>query len=199
MISMSRVLRAVLVAACVMSASPALGDRLVEDFEGGIGGGFNNPAFVHNVDFDETLGVALQWSFTTDLSVSPRHSLFLRPGTDYITFDLPEGQYVDYAEAWIAGEPLLPGYFHVLGVDGAGDPLDVWYRSEGDDSLIFVSTEGAGFSRITEIRLSTVKFGIFDDVAINVVPEPASLGLIAMCVAGVICRRSLSRRRTHRQ
>lgn len=46
----------ILPAARGLAASPALGDRAVEDFEGKFGGRSNNPAFVHRIDSDEIAG-----------------------------------------------------------------------------------------------------------------------------------------------
>ncbi|MFQ5590523.1 MAG: hypothetical protein ACE5HE_05105 [Phycisphaerae bacterium] len=177
------------------AAGQVRGEILVEDFESPPGGGFNDPTFVHNVDFDEIAGAELNWSITDATYVSPGHSLLLAPATDYITFNLADGEYVDYAEVWMAGSPLLPVHMHVLGEDANGDPLDVWYASEPDESWVHVTTEGSGFAAISEIRLTSFKVGHFDDVVIRVVPEPATLALLLPTMAVLVVRSS--RRRSY--
>lgn len=193
MIEMSRVSRAAISILCSVAVTPALGVMQVDDFEGGSGGGFNNPVFRHEVLASETSQVGPLYEFAASNAVPLDHWLYLYPGTDYITFDLEEGQFVDYAEVWTTLVFSIPlpvplynfAFFHVFGVDAFGNAFDVRYDYIGDGGdPQFLSTEGAGFVEITEIRLTVEKTGAFNDVAINVVPEPATLGFLALGLVG---------------
>ncbi len=178
----------------------------VEDFEGGPDGGFNNPVFTHEVLASETTQLGPLYEFSASDSVSPEHSLRLFPATDYIRFNLDQGEFVDYAEVWMAGtfvipsapdgsrgegERIYPALFRVIGRDELGLRLDVTYHVPliMSEDWHFFSTAGAHFGEINEIRLTGVKSGTFDDLAVNVTPEPATLGLLALGLVGLFRHR----------
>ncbi len=146
---------AMLVAAVLQGR--ALAGLWVEDFEDGFDSRFNH----------ELTGF---FSFETFAFVSPTHSLGLEPGTDSITFDLARDEFISYASVWFmnnCGGPCTTGEF--VGTLG----------SQSFDSMVgypeweFVDTTGLDLGLITEIRLSA-SHSIFDDVSVNVVPEPGS-------------------------
>ena len=116
-----------------------------------------------------------------------------------MTFRLLEpGQFVDYAEVWMSGQDLLPAplTFHVLGLNNAGAPLEWAFTTPPTGAeWVFASTEGLGFGQITEIRLTSPKEGLFDNLAINIVPEPATVGLLAFGLLGLVPKRLRKRRR----
>ncbi len=203
MIGIRRKACLVLLIACGITTGQVWGAVQIEDFEGGPDGGFNNPVFDHEVLASEVTGLGPIYEFAADDSTPPDHSLHLFPATDYITFNLDAGAFVDYAEVWMMGtfsvpdgpgiglgEPIYPAMFRVLGVDGSGAQVDVTYNApvSGGD-WHFYSTDGAGFAEITEIRLTGVKTGSFDDLTINITPEPATLGLLALGLVGLVRHR----------
>jgi len=189
---------AIIIAISGLLSVPTKAELRVEDFEVGTHGGFDF-FFIHDLRADEVIGEGPRWEFTDVASVSPNHSLFLYPGADYVTFrSLEVGEFVDYAEVWMTGnlELTAPLTFHVLGFDTAGAPLD-WMITEHPTNAewVFASTEGQGFGKITEIRLTTPKEGMFDDLAVNVIPEPATLGLLTLSLLGFLPSRLRRRRR----
>jgi len=171
---------------------------IVEDFENGRNGGFSaNPVFSHEIGLDVIAGGAFAWEFTNETSISAAHALRLFPGADFVTFNPPEGQFVDYVQVWMAASPLLPTAVYVRGLDELGDPLQVIFKSNPNDSWILVTSAGAGFSEIHEVWLTAMKIGLYDDLAIRVVPEPGTACLLAAGFVGLLKRRRRRRGRQH--
>ena len=172
----------------------------VEDFEAGDVGGFDNPFFLHAPGLDEFgQEPSFLWNFDLGSSISPKHSLSLTPATDYITFRLEDGQKVTGAEVWMRSAVLVgPTIFHVIGVDADGRPLEHSVDTPDDETWNdwhHVSTHGVPFAEITEIRLTGIAKGQFDDLMVAVIPEPATLGLLGLGFFGLAWSR---RRQTPR-
>ena len=151
-----------LVVTCV--EEHALAGLWTEDFEGGFDSRFN-----HQI----TGSLYLE----TFASVSPTLSLGLEPGTDLITFHLEEGQFISYASVWFmhnGGEPSRTTV-EFVGTDRSKtfEPLVGYPEWE------FVDTTGLDLGHITEIRLSADQ-SIFDDISVNVVPEPTTAFLVLL-------------------
>lgn len=183
------------VAACGTLVFPAGAEMIFEDFENGRNGGFtDDPLFQQVIGTDVIGGGAVDWEFTSERFISSSHSLYLSPGADYVTFNPPEGQFVDYVEVWMsASKSLHAATFYILGFGQFGEPMQVTYKARGYE-WILVSSEGAGFSRITEVWMSTMGSAFYDDLAIQLVPEPAALGLLSLGFLGLVrFRRQLVR------
>ncbi|TWT45871.1 hypothetical protein RAS1_23070 [Phycisphaerae bacterium RAS1] len=168
------------VAASVAGASTQRGD-----FEAPPSGGFNNLFFSHLVGPHEFNGIGPTSGFPDFEFVSPTHALFL-VGTDHVTFNLAAGERVDYAEVWFKGYGAA-AHFHLFGLDAGGNPLELLLASAPSGPFVRVDTSSLPFAQITEIRLSGLE-GAFDDLLVNVVPEPASLALL-LAVGTAVLRR----------
>lgn len=182
-------------------AVPAHGFLEVEDFDAAPAGGFNNPFFNHNLGPDTFGGNGPRHLFSAEDFISADHSLFIFPGTDFVTFSLAPGTFVDYAEIWFKGtmeaSPTIDvlTLFELVGVDGDGQPKEEQLSSPQPASgeWMFFSSAGLGFARIDEVRLTASKTAFFDDLKVNVVPEPATAGLLL--VGAVAMLRSGRKRR----
>jgi hypothetical protein len=153
-----------LIAAVIFAVTCVEGRTLAglwtEDFEGGLDSRFHHQIAGYSV-------------FGTWASVSPTHSLGLEPGTDYITFDLEESQFISYASVWFmynGGPGTSVEFVGTLGSQSFR-PLVGYPEWE------FVDTTGLDLGHITEIRLSASQ-SIFDDISVNVVPEPTTALLL---------------------
>ena len=153
----------------------ALAALWVEDFEGGFDSRFNHQ-------------VTGSLFFETFAFVSPTHSLGLEPGTDSITFDLARDEFVSYARVWFmnsCGGPCTTVEF--VGTRG-GQSFD---SMVGYPEWEHVDTAGLDLGHITEIRLSASQ-SIFDDVSVNVIPEPGSV-LLVLSGAWILLRKRTAR------
>lgn len=159
----------------------ALAGLWVEDFEDGFDSRFNHE-------------IAGSFFFRTFSSVSPTHSLGLEPGTDSITFDLAGDEFISYASVWFmdnCGGPCTTVEFvGTLGSQSFGSMV-------GYPEWEFVDTTGLDLGLITEIRLSASQ-SIFDDVSVNVVPEPGSAFLV-LSGAWILLRKKLPSRTQQRR
>lgn len=184
---------------CFGWASMALAQRQEADnFDLLPEGGFNNPFFNHELgpyEFGPT-GPPDQ-GFTNAVAVSDPFAYFLSAGTDFITFNFAEGEFVDYAEVWALSSAFGSSTFHVIGRNASNERLDMIVDSppnpDGENQWVFVDTSGAAFAIIESIRLSGDAKGFFDDLAVIVVPEPATCIMLGVGLGGLLWMR---RRRT---
>lgn len=136
----------------------------IEDFENGFDLRFNHQL----TGFD---------SFETFSFVSPTHSLGLQPGTDSITFDLGSDELISYASVWFMNNCGVScttvEFIGTLGSQSFGSTI-------GFPEWEFVDTTGLELGHIAEIRLSSDQ-SIFDDISVNVVPEPGTAFLMLTC------------------
>lgn len=178
------------------SASTALAGRLeVENYDLPPDGGFTNPFFNHELgpyEFDP-VAAADEGFINADFISSP-FSYFLSAGTDFITFSLAEGEFVDHAQIWLASTvPWGPSTFHAIGRDAANNRLDLIIDSpptpSSDNLWFLVDTSSLPFDQITEIRLSGIAKGFFDDLTVTVVPEPATWLMLGIGIGYLVWTR----------
>ena len=174
-------------------AIPAYGYFEVENFDLAPAGGFNNPFFNHVLGPDTFAGNGPESGFSNLDSISAEFSLFLFPGTDFVTFNLPDDAIVDYAEVWLRSSDDAPTFFEVIGVDRDEQPLHESLFSPPPGEWKFLSTRGMDFARIDEVRLTASKEALFDNLIVNVVPEPATAALLLVGAAAML--RSRRKRR----
>lgn len=177
--------------------------RELDNFDFSPGGGFNNSFFNHVLGSHE-FGAdgPPDETFTDADSVSRPFAYFVTGGTDFISFKLAEGEFVNHAEIWMLSTLPTTGFastFHVIGRDASNEALELIVDSpitpdKSEPEWVFFDTSGTAFASIEEIRLSNAGTkGFFDDLAVNVVPEPATCIMLGVGLSGLLWTR---RRRT---
>ncbi len=158
----------------LMLSSPALSVEYVEDFEDDSNPGqpgFASEVFQHSIvpipGSDHAVWDIGDWG-----SPPGGNALCLWPALDEITFDLGPGEYVDYA----AIEFIDWGGATTFEVVGTLDTFSVQPLSTGWQPA---DTGGENLGQITMIKLYSYEGG-FDNLTINVVPEPTTLFLLGL-------------------
>lgn len=160
---------------CLFLSSSALAVIHVDDFEYPKPGqdNFVNGVFQYNIVPMPGLGYTA-WDIT---DLGPPHSgnaLALWPAIAEVTFALNPGEYVDYAA--IDFSDFANGtIFEVTGTLGISTVEIFWNGGVWESA----DTSGVNLGEITMIRLMSYE-GLFDNLTINVVPEPATILLFGL-------------------
>lgn len=167
---------------CLLLSVPAAAQIYIEDFESYPFTGLcetdetilSDGLFQHVIQdkpFPEPPGDSLCWAINQALPNDK--ALWLYPGIDEITFDLSGVEYVDYVSIDFID------YLGLTRVDIIGT-LGT-YSSFADSPGVWdsVDTTGQTLGEITMIKLISNE-AAFDNITINVVPEPATFALFAL-------------------
>ena len=168
---------------------------IIEDFEDdNIPGapGFASSVFNHNI-----LGPNSFLTAPFFLPPSPAHALFLGAlTTDHITFSLNPGEWVSSAGVWLTGTGGGGAGVTFLGTNG-----NLSFATATQDQFVYVAVSPLdNLGPIIGILLGDPippgfgPEGMYDNVTIDVVPEPTSAGLVtvALVAAGLRRRRAAS-------
>lgn len=175
MIKLSVVLFFVLIISLMLS-SPAVALMYVEDFEYDKPdqNDFTNGVFNHNIMPMPPLNSPF-WDISDFGSPPSGNALDLWPAADEVTFNLSLGEYVDYVSIdfidWLGDTT-----FEVFGT------LDTYSVSILPGGWTSADTSGQNLGQITMVKLSSYE-GAFDNLTINVVPEPATFLLFGLGAA----------------
>jgi len=187
----------VLVVSFILS-SPAVAEIYLEDFnyEKPDQNDFTNGVFNHSIEELPPLDIPL-WDISDEWSPPDGTALNLWPAVDEITFNLDPGEYIDYVSvdviSW-ADDTTVKVYYDVYFNGGStqGETIaeipsgwDWGYPLEFDPGDFFY---GEDRIEIYEVILSSSQAG-FDNLTINVVPEPATLLLFGIGAAFLQKRR----------
>jgi hypothetical protein len=180
-----------LIAGSVIALCVSARGNIVQDpgFESDAEGFTNAPAFLSGGDWQVTLGTIYLADFTLDahsgnnyLEISPdgtlstiQQILTTQSGNDYNLSFYYESEVTD---------PITID-FGATSISLSDAPTDGWVPATYNGL--------AATSASTALSFSTADEGVFlDDVSVTPVPEPASLGLMALVGIGMMARRSRS-------
>ncbi|MBN1553864.1 MAG: PEP-CTERM sorting domain-containing protein [Phycisphaerae bacterium] len=164
---------AVLLSIGLILSSPALAVQHVDDYEYAKPSQdtFTHGIFQHNITPISGNNNAY-WDFY-EMNAQYGDSLCLWPARDEITFDLGAGEFVDFVSIdfidWTNGETTV----EVIGTKNTytmANPNSVWLHAD---------TSGKDLGNITKIRFFSYE-GAFDNLTVNVTPEPASIFLLGI-------------------
>jgi len=171
---------------CLILSSPASAIQYIEDFEYDKPdqNDFINGLFQHSIKSKTPLNRPY-WDITDIVIPSPPSGnfLLLAPAVDEITFALDPGEYVDFVSIEFC-DYANSTIFEVTGTLGRYTSEIFW----NDGIWESTDTSGQPLGQITMVRLISSEGG-FDNLTINVVPEPASLLLFGLGAAFLRKRR----------
>jgi len=173
----------VLIISLLMSA-PAIATQYTEGFEYHTpdSNTFTSGIFQHNIvpmpPVDYT-----SWDISTFGSPPSGNALDLWPAIDEVTFDLNQGEYIDYASIQLS-DYSNGTTFEVTGSLGTYT-LTIPFNG---GSWEFADTTGQNIGNITMVRLMSYE-GMFDNLTVNVLPEPSTVLLLSMGSLAVLRKR----------
>jgi hypothetical protein len=164
------------------------GGRIIsEDFEDGTAGGFDT-----FIEYQFVSPGAPYARFINDFISPPGHILFLgRSTVARLTFNTAPPQFINFASIDFGdssgGGPATVVEF--VGEDGVGQ------FSSRNARMSTVDTNGLALGRIIQINLYGSLESIFDNIVLEVVPEPHGLVLIGSAAILLTSRKWISTRR----
>jgi hypothetical protein len=140
---------------------------------------FSNGIFNHSIIPVPDLTYSA-WDISDHSSPPSGNALQLWPAIDEITFNLQPGQYIDYVSCdrinW-AKETVMEIYCEDGMIRDKLYATGIWYFSETEEEALEM------IGPVTKIRLISSE-GAFDNLTVNVVPEPAAI--LFLSLGGVI-------------
>lgn len=180
-------------AACVLATLfPGLirAETIVEDFTQNGAPGFD-PRFVHSV---ESTLLASFWEITDQQSKATpgNHELFLAPATDEVTYRLTGGQFIDFASVVLTDYAGMGGTTVTFtGTKGANPRTSITFSNTAVSTPTLFSTQGQ-LDRVESITLTSFE-GTFDNLTVNVIPEPSAALLAILAGLGFVTVAGLRR------
>ena len=163
------------------------GTIIVEDFEDGAAGGYDPFIDYQLVSPGEPVA-----RLVNDFISPPGHILFLSRNTvARLTFNTTPAQSiasasVDFGDSSGGGAATVVEF---VGEDGVGQ------FSRKNAPMTTVDTTGLGLGRIVQVNLYGSLESMFDNIVLEVVPEPRGLVLIGMTAVLLTCRKRISTKR----
>lgn len=166
-----------------VASSMAMATTQFEGFEGPTKATiFENSFFNHSLDPNSSSWDPWDFNFYTGTQ-----SIILYPDTDVITFNTTGSEYVSQAQIYVLSA-FGGAIVKFNGLDSSNNVIDQTFTYNQGIQDWNLAQSGSQFASITSIEITGFE-GVFDDLSVEVVPEPATMSLLALGALAALRKR----------